>query len=171
MKQQMILGVVIAMLGANSASADLSKFGVKGVKDANTLMRISKTLVGKKSRARVLKTFRDCEGDMDDVVGPDESAFVCKPYTAFTFNDNDLLSDVSFMEGGERTQRAFGERVAAAWFTFDDKLGVKFKAMRKNSYGEDEVVWVLPDRAFYIKVQKNDDGVTIGFTEVGVRLR
>jgi hypothetical protein len=160
---------MIAMLGANSASADLSKFGVKGVKDANTLMRMSKTLVGKKSRARVLKTFRGCEGELDDVVGPDESEFFCEPDRHFSFNDKGVLSDVYVSEGGEQTQLAFGEWIATAWFTFDDKLGVKFKKIGKNSEGAEEVVWVLPDRVFFIMVFK--DGGTIWAADIGVRLR
>jgi hypothetical protein len=140
MKKRMILGVVIAMLGASSASAEeLSPSAKRGVAAADGVVTLVDMFAIRPDREMVPKSFGPCNevGEMLECKG-----------LLFSWDANGSLHRMHYwvMDGDGLV---IGEWVAAASFRLNDKLGVNFK---KGEY--DTLEWFLPGLRFFVQIKK-----------------
>jgi hypothetical protein len=158
MKKQMILGAMIVMLGASSASAEgLSPAAEAGSGAAMVMVQLAQLLrIG--SPEGIQAEFGPCE-DWD----ADGATLNCSG-VFFFFTKADVLVTIWVGEYTSTVDKDFDQRewVAAAAFRLNKETGVNFKDNGEDAEGWHELVWLLRDEEFFLRLNKKKGNASIG---------
>jgi hypothetical protein len=158
MKIRTLIVVLIAMLGASGASAEgLSPAAEAGSGAAMVMVQLAQLLrIG--SPEGIQAEFGPCEDwDADGAILNCNGVF-------FAFNKADVLVIIYVGEYTSKVDKDFDQRewVAAAAFRLNKETGVNFKDNGEDAEGWHELVWLLRDGEFFLRLNKKKGNATIG---------